>query len=109
MRRSHEPDDSRNIIVLLDDLRDALGGLLILRHKGRLLDQIARRVAAHGKFGKDDQARTGGGGAATKVYDSRGIPAEVTNGRIDLPQRNLHSLSLIDAAMYQGDAALNQG
>jgi hypothetical protein len=89
MRRSDQTDDRRDV-VLLNHLRDALGCLLILGDECRLLNQVAGRIAAHGKLWEDDQASTGRGGAAAKINDSRGIAAEITNGRVDLPQRDLH-------------------
>src|SRR5438270_2384991 len=98
MRRSDQTHDRGDIVVLLDDLRDALSRLLILSDEGRLFHEIAGRIPTNAQFGKDDETGAGLRGAAAEVDDARGVPAEVPNGRVDLPERDLHCLSLMDGA-----------
>ena len=88
---SHEPADDRDSTRLGGN---AFRRLTIARHKRRPLHQIARRITADGKFGKQDQAGASSPRPARKVDYLGSVAGEISNGRIDLSQRDLHTSSV---------------
>jgi hypothetical protein len=71
-----------------------LDGFTIAGDEGGLFDEIARRIAANGEFGKKNQLGAGLAGALGEIDDFRGVAVEIPDGRIDLSQRNDHVFSL---------------
>src|SRR6185437_1577637 len=75
-------------------LRDLVHHLLVALNEGRFFQQVARRIAAHREFGKQNHLRAQRKGMARRVNDLFGITGEITNCWVDLPESNLHSSSL---------------
>ncbi len=73
---------------------NAFRRLTIAGHKRGSLHQIARRIAADGKFRKQNQAGAGGTRPAREVDDLGSVAGEVSNCGIDLSQRDLHASSV---------------
>ena len=74
--------------------RDLLDGLAIARDEGGPLDQIARRIAAHRQFGKQDQPGAARLRAPGKLDDLGGVAGEISDRGVDLAERNLHIFSV---------------
>src|ERR1700722_18212630 len=71
-----------------------LDRLAIALHKGGSLHEIARRVTANRQLGEQDQTGSCGLGTVGIINDLRRVAGEVSNGRINLAERNLHSSSV---------------
>src|SRR2546427_12713114 len=65
-----------------------------MRDERRALDQIAWRVAANRKLGKQNQASPGSLSLMREVNDFACVAGEVSDRGIDLAQRYLHSSSV---------------
>ena len=65
-----------------------------MRDERRALDQIAWRVAANRKLGKQNQASPGSLSLMREVNDFGCVAGEVSDRGIDLSQRYLHSSSV---------------
>src|SRR5205807_1628526 len=65
-----------------------------MRDERRALDQIAWRVAANRKLGKQNQASPGSLSLMGEVNDLGCVAGEVSDRGIDLSQRYLHSSSV---------------
>lgn len=86
--------------------RDLAEGLATPRHKGRLFQEIGRRITADRKFREQHQIGPALLCPAGKFQNFRGISAEISDGRIDLREGYLHSLSL---AMLRCQAGPGRG
>src|SRR5205823_2105827 len=74
--------------------RDSFCGFAIMGDERRALDQIAWRVAANRKLGKQNQASPGSLSLMGEVNDLGCVAGEVSDRGIDLSQRYLHSSSV---------------
>src|SRR5262249_39478253 len=73
---------------------DMLGRLAVVDHKRGPLDQISRRIATHGKLGENNETGIPRPGTLREFDHLRRIPAKVAYGWVDLPERNLHRISV---------------
>ncbi len=58
------------------------------------LDEIPGRIATNGQLGKQNETGAGGSGAPGKIDDLRSVAGEISDGGIDLAQRDLHPSSV---------------
>lgn len=73
---------------------DAVDSFAIVLDKRGALNQIARRVSTDGKFGEQNQSRASGLGATGEINNFGRVAGEISDGRIDLAESNLHSSSV---------------
>ena len=62
--------------------------------KGRDLDEIARRVSADRKFGKDDQVSSTQTGVKRELAELGGVAGKVSDSGVDLSECDLHRNSV---------------
>jgi len=62
--------------------------------EGRLLQQVGWRIAADAKFGEEDEVSASLLGSASEFEYLLSISVKVTDGGIDLGERDLHIVSL---------------
>ncbi len=74
--------------------RDALDRLSVPRDERRTVHQVARRITADRQFGKQNESGPGGSRALREFDDLGGVAGEISDGRIDLAERNLHAFSV---------------
>ena len=73
-------------------------GLFGARDEDRLFQQVGRRIAANGQFGKNHQLRSSINSAASKVKNFADVTVKVPNRRVDLGKRDLHVDSVSEAS-----------
>ena len=65
-----------------------------LGEEGGFLEQVGRPVAADSELGEEDEVGSGVGGSLGKGEDLAGVALEVSDGGVDLGERDLHWSSL---------------
>src|SRR4051812_34241446 len=95
MGRRHQATDHR---YAGRSLGNALGGLLVFGDKRGILDQIARRITTDRQLGKHHQLRPGGFGALREIDDLLSVAGEITDGGVDLGERDLPLMSVMGSS-----------
>ncbi len=75
-------------------LRDVLQAFLITGDERWPLDQIARRISANRELGKKNEPGASGLSLTGKIDNLGGVTGKITDRSIDLPEGNLHNLSV---------------
>ena len=89
-----EPDDGRQ----LQPTRQTVQRAQALLDEAGLLDEVARRIAHQGQFGEERKRCALRRGPLCGVRNLTRIPPEVTEGRIDLRQGDLHPRTFLKAS-----------
>ena len=103
-RRHQRAADHRDRFAggrLARNLRRSLARQL---HEGRLLYEIARRIAADAQLRKDHQVCAAPLRLAYILQNSCCVPSKIRDRWIDLRQRNLHTFSVSENAMQKRPA-----
>ncbi len=84
-----------------------LQGPLRVGDERRPFQQIPRRIPGHRQLGRDQQRRPGGLGAGQRFVDQPDVRREVPDGRVQLPQGDLHRVILTASGPWP--SGLRQG